>query len=155
MARFAPALPLISGGKGRMQPVYVGDVAEAVVEVIASPQFKGRTFELGGPKAYTFKELMRFILAEIDRPRLLVPVPGFIAQLMALGFEVAGKLPFVDPPLTRDQVTMLGRDNVESDGDGVGRLGDLGIAPQSIEAIVPTYLERYRRYGQFHESRST
>ncbi len=150
MARFAPALPLIGGGKTRFQPVYVGDVAAAVAVALTSPQAAGGVYELGGPRVYTFKELMRLMLAEIRRRRPLVPMPFFVASLMGLAGEASGLLPFVEPFLTRDQVTLLKRDNVVTDTDGVGTLADLGVAATAVEAIIPRYLERYRRYGQFN-----
>ena len=93
---------------------------------------------------------MRFILDEINRPRFLVPLPWFAGSVIALGSELVGALPFVEPPLTRDQLTQLKSDNVVS--EGAKGLADLGIdRPETIEAIVPSYLVRYRRYGQFHE----
>ncbi len=151
MARFAPGLPLIGGGKTKFQPVFVGDVAEAVTKALSDPQAKGRTYELGGPRVYAFKELMAYILETIDRKRLLVPLPFFAAGMVGLGGEVMGALPFVEPFLTRDQVKLLKRDNVVSEADDIKTLADLGVEPRTVESIVPSYLERYRRYGQFHE----
>lgn len=148
MARFAPALPLPGGGRMKMQPVFVGDVAASVATAISDASVAG-VYELGGPRTYTYKELMAFILKTIDRPRLLVPVPMFAMSLLGLAGELAAILPFVQPFLTRDQVVMLGKDNVVApDAHGIG---DLGITPETVEAIVPGYLERYRRHGQFHE----
>lgn len=149
MARFVPALPLFGGGKTRFQPVFAGDVARAVLASLESDEARGRTYELGGPGVYSFAELMRFILDEIDRPRALLPLPWAIGSVIALGAEIAAILPFVEPLITRDQLTQLKRDNVVS--EGAGTLADLGIAGETIDAIVPAYLERYRRYGQFHE----
>lgn len=152
MARFAPALPLIGGGKTRFQPVYVGDVAAAVAAALTDAEAPGGLYELGGPRIYTFKELLQFILKHIDRQRLLAPMPFLFAYGMGIGGEILGRAPFIDPFLTRDQVTLLRRDNVVNEDDaGLGTLSDLGIAPASVEAIVPPYLERYRRYGQFHQ----
>ena len=148
MARFAPALPLPGGGKMKIQPVFVGDVAASVATAISDTSAAG-VYELGGPRTYSYKELMAFILKTIDRPRLLVPVPMFVMSLLGLMGELAAFLPFVHPFLTRDQVVMLGKDNVVApDAHGIG---DLGITPETVEAIVPGYLERYRRHGQFHE----
>lgn len=149
MARFAPALPLFGGGKTRFQPVFAGDVAEAALKSIESDEARGETYELGGPGVYTFKELMAFILEETDRPRFLVPLPFAIGTVMATLFELAAILPFVQPLLTRDQLIQLQRDNVVAD-DAKG-LDALGVSPETVEAIVPTYLVRYRRHGQFHE----
>jgi hypothetical protein len=97
---------------------------------------------------------MEYILKTIDRQRLLIPVPFPIASLMGLGGEIAGALPFVEPFLTRDQVTLLRRDNVAgAGGTDVGLIDAFGVTPESVEAIVPTYLARYRKGGQFAEKR--
>ena len=150
MARFSPALPLIGGGRTRFQPVYVGDVAAAVVAGLDEPKHRGRTFELGGPEVRTFKELMQLMLRLTGQRRALVPLPFPVAGLMGKGGEVAGKLPFVTPPLTADQVELLKRDNVASEGpEAVGTLGNLGVTPHTLDAVLPTYLYRYRRHGQF------
>lgn len=149
MARFAPVLPLPGGGDMKMQPVFVGDVAASVAASISDTSTSG-VYELGGPRTYSYKELMEFILKTIDRPRFLVPVPMFMMSLLGLAGEIAAIVPFVKPFLTRDQVISLGEDNVVA-ADAHG-LGDLGITPETIESIVPNYLERYRRYGQFHEA---
>ncbi|MGB6229821.1 MAG: complex I NDUFA9 subunit family protein [Litorimonas sp.] len=151
MARFAPALPLIGGGETKFQPAYVADVADAVAAVLLKGT-SGATYELAGPTTYSFAELMRFTLATIDRRRFLAPVPWFAAQPMGFFGEIAGSLPFVEPFLTRDQVETLKVDNIAS-GDHPG-FETLDIMPSTIEAIVPDYLERFRRYGQFHEVRS-
>jgi len=149
MARFSPFLPLIGGGKTRFQPVFVGDVAEAALKALESTAARGQLYELGGPTTYTFKELMAYILKTIRRPRLLLPLPFPIAHMMGLMFEMLAVLPFVQPLITRDQVTLLKRDNVVSEG-ALG-LSDLGIEPETVEAIVPSYLVRYRKGGQFSE----
>lgn len=151
MAVLSPALPLIGGGDTKFQPAYVGDVADAVAKVIKRGT-TGQTYELAGPQTYSFEQLMRFTLDTIDRRRFLVPVPWFAAAPMGFAGEVAGALPFVEPFLTRDQVENLKVDNVAS-GDHPG-FSDLNITPDTIEAIVPDYLERFRKYGQFHEGRS-
>lgn len=147
MARFAPALPLPGGGTVKMQPVFVGDVAESVAHAIADEAASG-IYELGGPRTYTYRELMEFILKTTDRKRALVPVPIAGMWMMGLAGEIAGALPFVEPFLTRDQVTLLKTDNIVA--PDMRGLEDLGVVPETIEAIVPSYLERYRRYGQFH-----
>ncbi len=149
MARFAPALPLFGGGKTRFQPVFAGDVAEAVLKSVESDETRGETYELGGPGVYTFKELMAFILEETARPRFLIPLPFAVGTVMATLFEFASILPFVQPLLTRDQLIQLQRDNVA--GEGMKGLDELGIKAETVEAIVPGYLARYRRHGQFHE----
>jgi len=153
MARFAPALPLIGGGKTKFQPVYVGDVADAVAESLERVAARGRVFELGGPSVYTFKELMRFLLDTIHRPRVLAPIPFSVAGLMGRTGELSGALPFVEPFLTADQVRLLRRNNVVSDAPETGKFEDLGLTQlETIESIVPTYLYQYRIGGQFHEA---
>lgn len=143
MARLAPALPLIGGGLTRFQPVYVGDVADAVVAGLEREAARGKTFELGGPRVYSFKELLQLLLKTIRRRRFLVPVPWALAYVQG---SILQLLP--DPPLTRDQVKLLERDNVVA-SDAL-TLADLGIdAPHSVEVIIPTYLERYRPGGRF------
>jgi NADH dehydrogenase len=137
MARWLPALPLIGGGKTLFQPVYVGDVADAIVAGLQRPDAAGQTYELGGPQVYSFAELMRYMLDVLGRRRLLVPVSFGMAALKARFFEL---LPV--PPLTRDQVELLKTDNVVA--DGAKGLADLGLAPTPIELIVPEYLARYR-----------
>jgi uncharacterized protein YbjT (DUF2867 family) len=143
MAMLSPALPLIGGGKTRFQPVYVGDVAEAAVRAIDNREAPGRTYELGGPKAYSFAELMQLMLNEIGRKRMLVPLPFPIASLMGAVLQC---LP--NPQLTADQVRLLKRDNVPSAGSP--GLKDLGITPTAVETIIPTYLDRYRARGYYH-----
>ena len=144
------ALPLIGGGGTKFQPVYVGDVADAIAKVIGQGT-NGTTYELGGPRVYSFKELMQFLLTSIDRKRLLLPVPWFGANAMGFMGELTGALPFVPPFLTRDQVRNLKVDNIVSD-DAVG-FDALGLQLETVESIVPEYLEKYRKYGQFYEKR--
>ena len=151
MSQIAPALPLIGGGKTRFQPVFAGDVAEAVAKVIGRGT-NGETYELGGPQSYSFKELMQFTLDTVDRKRFLVPLPWFVSNMLGFAGEMSGWLPFVKPFLTRDQVSNLKHDNVVSENAKGFR--DLDIERETIESIVPTYLARYRKYGQFHESRA-
>jgi uncharacterized protein YbjT (DUF2867 family) len=140
MARVFPGLPLIGGGHTRFQPVFVGDVAQAILEALSRQD--GRTYELGGPTIYTFKELMQLILRETDRKRLLVPLPFIIATLKAMFLQL---LP--NPLLTVDQVQLLKKDNVVS--PTAAGLLDLGITPTSVEAVVPSYLWRYRAKGEY------
>jgi uncharacterized protein YbjT (DUF2867 family) len=137
MARLMPALPLIGGGTTRFQPVYVGDVAQAVVAALEREDRQGRTYELGGPQTYTFAELMRYMLQVVGRRRLLIDIPFGLANLQARLLEL---LP--DPPLTRDQVELLKHDNVVS--PDMPGLEALGITPTPIELVVPEYLARYR-----------
>lgn len=151
MARIAPALPLIGGGGTRFQPVFVGDVAAAIVMALEDKAKPGTTYELGGPEVKTFKELMELMLAEIGRRRLLVPIPFAIARLQAFFLEL---LP--NPLLTRDQVILLERDNVVSaEAEREGRtLQGLGISPTALAAVLPSYLGRFRKAGQFTRAAS-
>jgi len=149
MARMLPALPLIGGGLTRFQPVFVGDVATAIADAVDGKAKAGATYELGGPDVLTFKQLMRFTLETIERRRALVPLPFPLAGMMA------SVLQFVPgAPLTPDQVELLRSDNVVSDdARREGRTLDaFDITPDSIAAIVPTYLWRFRKTGQFSSS---
>jgi NADH dehydrogenase len=146
LARIAPALPLPGGGHSRMQPVFAGDVGEAIAKAVDGDLKHGAIYELGGPDAKSFKELMEFVLATIERRRLLVPVPFALLKLQAAFLQFLPK-----PPITPDQVELLKHDNVVSDAakrDG-RTLEGLGIVPESTAAIVPTYLWRFRKTGQF------
>jgi NADH dehydrogenase len=146
LARFAPALPLIGGGHTRFQPVYVGDVAMAVVEAVEGRTTPGSIYELGGPEVKTLKDILEFVLATIDRKRMLVPVPFALAEVKAWFLQFLPK-----PPLTPDQVELLKSDNVVSEAaQREGRtLEGLGIAPIAMAAVAPTYLWRFRKTGQF------
>jgi NADH dehydrogenase len=148
MARLTPVLPLI-GGSSKFQPVYVGDVAEAIAAALAKPEAQGQTYELGGPHTYTMKELLQYITREIDRPRMLLPIPMLIAAPMGYTVGALSKLnPFFGPPITGDQVQLLQSDNIVS--PGAKTLADLGITTlESVESITPTYLWRHRPHGQF------
>ncbi len=139
MARLSPVIPVFSGAT-RMQPVYAGDVADAVRAVVAEHAPAGGLYELGGPKVWSFRELLAWMMAEMRRTRLLVAVPPGIARIQAALLEhVPGK------PLTRDQLAMLSRDNVVS--EGAAGLDTLGIIPTPVELVVPSYLDRYRPGG--------
>ena len=157
VSNVAPFLPAIGGGKTKLQPVYAGDVAEAIAAAVSRDDVQGKTYELGGPRTYTFNELYDFIGETIDRKRYALPLPYFVAKPMGLTFGAVWKIPFLPlhtvlgpPPITGDQVDMLKTDNVVAD-DAL-TLKDLGVDEiESIEAIVPTYLWRYRAYGEFHQ----
>ncbi|MEY4708861.1 MAG: hypothetical protein RJB58_2584 [Pseudomonadota bacterium] len=142
MARFLPMLPLVGGGHTRFQPVFVGDVAAAIVQALSSPAARGRTFELGGPSIYSFKELLQMILRETGRKRLLAPLPFALASLKAAFLQL---LP--NPILTMDQVKLLKKDNVVA--PTAAGLADLGITPTSVEAVIPSYLWRFRAKGEY------
>jgi NADH dehydrogenase len=146
LARFAPALPLIGGGATKFAPVFVGDVAEAVARLVDRGEADGKTYELGGPEAFTFKQLMKFTLETIERRRLLVPVPWRVARIQGM---ILGLLP--KPLLTADQVELLKSDNLVSEAAQREKrtLEGLGIAARGIEGIVPGYLYRFRKAGQF------
>jgi len=139
IAAISPVMPVIAGGT-KFQPVYVGDVADAVMAALHRPEARGRIYELGGPTVYTFRELMAWILAQTRRRRRLVTVPGWLADLQAAVLEkLPGKL------LTRDQLLLLTKDNVV--GPGVLSLAELGIRATPVDLIVPQYLARFRPGG--------
>jgi len=142
MARYLPVLPLVGGGHTRFQPVFVGDVAQAIVKALASEEARGRTFELGGPSIYSFKELLQLILRETGRKRLLVPLPFGIASVKAAFLQI-----MPNPILTMDQVKLLKKDNVVA--PTAAGLADLGITPTSVEAVIPSYLWRFRAKGEY------
>ena len=146
MARFTPALPLVGGGTTRFQPVYVGDVAEVFARSADGRLTPGAVYELGGPEVMTFRECLEEMLRVIERKRMLVSEPWWMAEVQA---AVLGLLP--KPPLTSDQVALLRQDNVVSEAAKKAglTLEGLGIRPRSTGAILPSYLWRYRETGQF------
>lgn len=137
LARLLPVLPLIGGGRTRLQPVYVEDVAEAVTRILADPETVGRTYELAGPEVYTLRDLVRFTLRVIGKQRLLMPVPFAVAEIQARLFEF---LP--SPPLTTGQVDLLKADSVAS--GALPGLRKLNILPKAVEEVVPTYIGQSR-----------
>ena len=139
MACISPVLPLIGGGKTKFQPVYVADVARAVAKAVRAEGCKGKTYELGGPEEMNFRQILEYIMRQINRPRMLANIPFPLASMKGFFFEL---IPFIRPPLTRDQVRSLKQNNVLS-GEMPG-FAELGIKPKSIEAVVPTYLKRYK-----------
>jgi NADH dehydrogenase len=146
LARISPMLPLIGGGESKFAPVFVGDVAEAIARLVDRGEANGTTYEFGGPETFSFRRLMQFVLETIGRKRILLPMPWGAAKLMG---SVLGLLP--KPLITTDQVEMLKTDNVVSEAARRENrtLEGLGIAPKGIEAVVPSYLYRYRKAGQF------
>ena len=149
LARISPALPLIGGGLTKLQPVYVGDVATAVADAVDGKTRQGAIYELGGPEVLTMREIMKIILVTIERRRMLVSLPFGLAKLQAMFLQFApGPL-----KLTPDQVALLRSDNVVSDAAKANglTLEGLGITPDSLEAIAPQYLWRFRATGQFQK----
>jgi NADH dehydrogenase len=146
MARMSPVLPLV-GGDTRFQPVYVGDVAEAVVNALGSAEARGQTFELGGPEIVTMRKVFEIIMEETNRKRAVLPVPDWMARIQATVLELPNKLFGLPPLLTRDQVAMLAVDNVVP--EGAKTLDDLGVKATTLDSILPTYLYRYRPSGQY------
>jgi NADH dehydrogenase len=146
LARFSPALPLIGGGHTKFQPVFVGDVAAAIAQAVDGRAALGTVYELGGPEVRTFRELMEYVLATTQRRRLLIPLPFGLAKFQSYFLQLLPK-----PLLTPDQVELLKRDNVVSEQAKRAKhtLEALGIDPVAIEAIVPSYLWRFRKTGQF------
>jgi uncharacterized protein YbjT (DUF2867 family) len=145
MAVASPVLPLIGGGHTRFQPVFVGDVAAAIAQGVADPATDGQTFELGGPTVYSFETLMRMILETIERKAILLPIPFSVAGLIGMAGDLQAMV--MPPILTTDQVASLRTDNVVS--PGAPGLAALGVTPTALEAILPTYLGRYRKNGQY------
>jgi NADH dehydrogenase len=147
LAQISPMLPLIGGGLTKLQPVYVGDVAAAVADAVDGKTKPGAAYELGGPEILTMREIMEIILATVERDRMLVSLPFGLAKLQALFLQFApGAL-----KLTPDQVELLRTDNVVSEAAKAAglTLEGLGVTPDSMEAIVPQYLWRFRKAGQF------
>jgi len=150
MARMLPALPLVGGGATKFQPVFVGDVAEAIARAVDGDAKPGTVYELGGAEVRTFKELMEFVLETIERRRFLIPIPFALAKLQATFLQFMPK-----PLLTPDQVELLKTDNIVSAASQTeGRtLNGLGIEPTTMATIVPSYLWRFRKTGQFRTGR--
>lgn len=161
LARMLPVLPLVGGGETKFQPVFVGDVAEVIARGVDGTVPGGRVFELGGPQVKSFKELVAYICEVTGRKRLLVSLPFPLARVQARILEIVNTLSLGLLPdelmLTRDQVTLLESDNVVSKAaKAEGRdFEGLGIAPVSIEAVVPSYLWRFRKTGQFDTARAS
>jgi NADH dehydrogenase len=144
IAAQAPFLPVVGNGRARVQPVFAGDVGTAAVAVLARPDTARSVFELGGPRVYTYRELAALTLREIGRDKPIIGVP---AGLMRIAGWFAEFLPV--PPLTHDQVDLLVHDNVVR--GGAKTFADLGITPTAAEAILPTYLDRFRIGGRYNQ----
>lgn len=149
LAAKAPALPLIGGGETRLQPVYVGDVAQAIATAARLPQAAGQTYELGGPAVWSMKDVLGYIVRETGHDRQLAPLPFFAAKALGGLLQVPAAIG-LKPVLTKDQVVMLETDNVVA--EGAAGLPELGVEATGIEAIAPSYLWRYRKGGQFAEN---
>jgi NADH dehydrogenase len=147
IARLSPIMPVIAGGT-KMQPVFVGDVADAVMAALTRHDAPGRIYQLGGPRIYTFRELMELMLRDLRRRRALVSIPFGLARFQAFFLEhLPGR-----PLLTRDQVRLLEHDSIVQ--HGAATLADLGITPTAVELVLPTYLEAYRRGGRYAATRT-
>jgi NADH dehydrogenase len=145
MAQLSPVLPLVGGGHTRFQPAFVGDVGRALARIVTDLDAAGQTFELGGPGVYEFRELMEMLLAETGQRRLLLTIPFPVAAALgSLGDLLSFAAP---PPITADQVRLLKSDNVVS--GGFPGFAELGITPATLEAVLPTYLYKYRKGGQY------
>jgi len=160
LARVLPALPLFGGGATRLQPVFVGDVAQAAALALGEAAAAGRIYELGGPEVMTLRAAVEFVLRVTERRRALIGLPFGVSRVLAQATEIAsaaslGLFPRI-LTTTRDQIELLRRDNVVSDDAArEGRtLQGLGVAAQSVEAIAPAYLYRFRKTGQFAGTRS-
>jgi uncharacterized protein YbjT (DUF2867 family) len=154
LASMAPVLPLIGGGTTRFQPVYAGDVGAAVAAALRTPEAAGRTYELGGPGVYSFRQLMEVVLKETQKRRALLPVPTPIARVLGGAGDLQARLlPIVPPQITTDQVAMLGRDNVAD--PALPGLEALSVAPTALEAVLPGYMWKWRKGGQFAQPAPT
>ena len=142
LAQFSPFLPLIGGGKTKFAPIYVSDVAKAIVKALELNNSEPKIYELGGPKNYSFKELMEILLTEIKKKRLLVPIPFGFAKFQSYFLQM-----MPNPLLTPDQVELLKYNNIVS--EEYPNLKDLGITGTSIQSILPKYIYRFRTGGQF------
>ena len=142
LAQFSPVLPLVGGGKTKFAPIYVGDVAKAIVKALELNNSEPKIYELGGPENYSFKELMEILLTEIKKKRFLIPIPFGFAKFLSYFLQI---LP--NPLLTPDQVELLKHHNIVS-GDHP-TLKDLGITGTPIQSILSKYIYRFREGGQF------
>jgi len=148
LARVSPVLPLIGGGKTRFQPVFVGDVAAAIAACLTDEATAGKTYELGGPAIYSFKALLEMVRRETGRSPVLLPIPFVLAELIGVAGQIQALV--MPPILTVDQVALLHFDNVAD--HGLPGLAELGVTPTTVEAILPTYLRRYRKGGEFADA---
>ena len=158
LARSLPVLPLFGGGGAKMQPVFVGDVAEAVALAIEGRARSGEVYELGGPEIMTLREIVEFVLRTTGRRPALIGVPFGVAGLIAQATEIASALSLGAFPdalvTTRDQLDLLRHDNLVSRAaiEQDRTLRGLAIVAQGLEAIAPAYLYRFRKTGQYASS---
>ena len=145
LATMLPVMPVVRG-ETKFQPVYVGDVADAVMAALARDDSRGRIYELGGPRVMSMRHVLQFVLEHTRRCRPLVPLPEGLVRFQA---RLGEMLP--TPPLTRDQLILLGKDNLVA--EGAAGFAALGIEPKAVEAIVPAYLARYRAGGSRRDGR--
>jgi NADH dehydrogenase len=149
IAALSPIMPVV-GAETRVQPVFVTDVAAVIAKAATSPAAAGVTYELGGPTVYTMREIMQLILTETGRAKPLAPLPWPVASLLGSLGDIQGSIIPWTPPLTSDQVEMLKIDNVAE--HGLPGLAEAGVVGTAVEAVVPTYLYRYRKGGQYAET---
>ena len=151
LASLLPVIPLPGGGATKFAPVHVGDLAQAIANAVTDPSCAGKTYEIGGPKTYSYRELMELTLAEIHKRRLLLPLPWPAAAMLGAVAELPSKFLPIPPVLTADQVTLLKSDNIPA--PGMPGLKQLGVAdPVAVEGILPSYLYRYSKGGQFADA---
>jgi uncharacterized protein YbjT (DUF2867 family) len=148
IAAKAPFVPVVGDGSAKVQPVFSADVGRAAVAALKRPDTARTVFELGGPRVYTYREIAKLVLLEIDRQKPIIGVP---AGLMKLGGFFAQQIARVGlvPPITADQVELMCHDNVVR--PGANSLATLGIEPTAAEAILPTYLDRFRQGGRYNQ----
>lgn len=152
LVRMTVLVPDIGSGKTKFQPLYIDDLVDGLVAALSSVEAQGRTFELGGPEVVTLAEVLRTLAKEMGRPRLFFPLPFWVAKLDAWFLQLVAKLR-IRPLLTVDQVRLLQSDNVVTGEDArLGTLADLGVTdPVGPSALLPGYMTRFRKRGQFEE----
>jgi uncharacterized protein YbjT (DUF2867 family) len=151
IASLAPFVPVVGDGRAKVQPVFVGDVADAAATVLARPATAQSVFELGGPRIYTYREIAALTLREIDRRKPIIGIPAGLMKIAAFFAEFPAVVGLT-PPITRDQVELMSHDNVVR--PGANSLATLGIAATAPEAILPTYLDRFRIGGRYNRHAS-
>ncbi|WP_395712038.1 complex I NDUFA9 subunit family protein [Reyranella sp.] len=148
IAAMAPVVPVVGDGRAQVQPVFVGDVADAAVVALARPETAKSVFELGGPTVYTYREIAELTLREIDRRKRVVGIPAGLMKIAAFFAEIPAVVG-ITPQITRDQIDLLTHDNIVR--AGANTLATLGIAPTAAEVILPTYLDRFRLGGRYNQ----